>query len=529
MRRAKWTVRRPSWAVGACVAALVVATLPAWGAKPPRPGCAPRLATAYDGSGDPLAHQPALPPLPCLVYTGFSTIETHLVVTRDGTVVQEPAVITPGLAGTAFLAGAPGPRPQQPTSPAGIAVSRTQGAHWNFVEPAGSLWTGSDAALYSDPITGRVFEETLAPGQVPEGGDLALQEQTPGGYAYLLATPDDGQHWHHTSVPGFLYQENARFTSAPPAPHQATTAGGYPDATYWCGNRDVGFTEPLILERECYRSLDGGVSWEQRSILFTNPLPRHPECGANAEDISSGDGYYPEGAADGSLYLMVSCGGTVYLARSTDEAATFPIIYSGQPPKPLTLPVPAGSGGFGFPELRVGEIGAVHELYLVHSETSGSTTRLVLRTSHDGGRTWAGALILTPKGLPSIELWAVAVRGTEVAVSYLSKSRTVPGRYDGYVSATRDALAASPTVWTATINPPSAPMLTSAPQSAKDDFIDVAIAPDGSPWASFFSPCSAEPPAQAATDPACEQAQGVSLNGGNERTAIGSFLWRSGG
>src|SRR5260370_1366141 len=187
----------------------------------------------------------------------------------------------------------------------------------------------------------------------PRGGDRlrpppdAPPEQSPSGYSFLRASGDDGASWSHSALPGFVFSENPRFAAAPPAPGQATTAGGYPDVTYWCGNRDVGLTAPLILERECYRSLDAGVTWEQRSVLFTNPVPQHSECGTNREDISSGDGNNPPGASDCSLYLMLSCGGTVYLARSTDEAATFPIMRT--PSGPVTLPVPAGSGAFGWP------------------------------------------------------------------------------------------------------------------------------------------------------------------------------------
>src|SRR5947199_53922 len=170
------------------VGALALATPSALGARPSgRAGCSPtRTAIAYDTAGHALTHQPQGAPVPCLVFTGYATQETHLAVTRNGTVVHEPAVVTPGLLGTAFV-------------------------------------------------------------------------------------------------------------PAPPPRGQARTSGGYPNVTYWCGNRDVGIFEPLIFERECYRSLDGGTTWEMRGILFTNPVPQHAECGADREDINSLDGNYPQG------------------------------------------------------------------------------------------------------------------------------------------------------------------------------------------------------------------------------------------
>jgi hypothetical protein len=479
---------------------------------------------AYNLDGRP-THPVAAPPNPCMVSTGFATVETHIALTRDA-IVYEPAMITPGIAGSGFPPYGIGPRPQQPTSPAGLAVSSNEGRTWEFVKPAGALWTNTDAALYTDRSTGRIFEETLSPGQIPAGGDLAPQEGTPGGYAYLLTSGNDGKTWSHTALAGFLYQENARFTSAPAPFGQVTPAGGYPDITYWCGNRLAGLMAPLIFERECWRSIDAGVTWDLRSLLLTNPVPQHPECGVNREDISSGDGNYPQGAADGSLYVMVSCGGNVYLARSTDELATTPIIQAAG--GPLKLPIAAGSETFGWPELRVTRVGGTALFVLVYATSPGSRPALQMRTSRDGGRTWTSPVQLTPSGLPSIDRWAVAVRDSEVAVSYVSQSVTIPGGYDGYIGVTRNVLEQGPAIWTATINDPRQPMLTSAPQSAKDDYIGVDIGPDLTPWASFFSPCGAESKSAAATDPACEQAQGISVAGtpiGNERGIVGRVLF----
>ncbi|MHB8465013.1 MAG: sialidase family protein [Acidimicrobiales bacterium] len=527
------------------IPAAFVMVLPAVGAESARPGCAPtRPATAYDRAGKVLTPQPAAAPVPCLTATGYATVETHISVTKDGAVVYQPAVVMPGLAGSAFVPGAPGPHPWQPTSPAGLAVSHDQGGTWAFVKPAASYWTSTDGALYTDPTTGQLFGEQLSPGQVPSGGQLAPQDQTPGGHAVLLTSPDDGKNWDYTSLTGFLYQENARFTSAAPPPGQARTAGGYPDVTYWCGNRDVGLQEPLILERECYRSLDAGATWEMRAILATTPVSQHPECGASRDDLNSYDGNYPQGAPDGSLYLIVSCtaptdpaghGGTIYLARSTDEAATFPVLSQrGRTGTThVTLPVPAGAD---WPELRIGR----DAMFLTYEFTTPSGPTIQVRTAPlpaasngpvlTAPLAWSQPVTLTPPGLGGIDNWAVAVRGSEVVVSYLGQPRKASGARNGYLSVTRDAAAPAPVVWNATVNDPRSPLLDGAPQSAKDDFIGVDIGPDGTPWASYFSPCSAEPAAKAQTDPACESAylggQPISIEGGNDRGVVGSLLLR---
>src|SRR5260370_39571746 len=99
------------------------------------------------------------------------------------------------------------------------------------------------------------------------------------------------------------------------------------------------------------------------------------------------DGNYPQGASDGSLYLTVCCGGTVYLARSTDELTTTPIVHtlSGAP---LRLPVASGSGTSGFPELRVAKVGQRDELFLIYASSGSNGPVVQLKSSGDGGRTW---------------------------------------------------------------------------------------------------------------------------------------------
>jgi hypothetical protein len=60
--------------------------------------------------------------------------------------------------------------------------------------------------------------------------------------------------------------------------------------SYWCGNQNPAVTAPPILDRICYRSFDGGTTWQQGAILFTAGVPRNPECGTNAETFGALDG-----------------------------------------------------------------------------------------------------------------------------------------------------------------------------------------------------------------------------------------------
>jgi len=512
-------------------------------------GCASsRTASAFGTNGARLDPQPLRPPIPCLVPTGFATMETHVAVTGDGSVVYEPAIVTPGLLGTNYVPGAPGPHPWSYESPGGLAVSPDQGADWNFVKPGGTTGAGTDNALYVDPATGRLFEELLG-ASGPSGGEVPPLDQTdypgPNGKAIMLTSADDGKTWTEFTQIGFVFPENARFTAAPAAANQARTSGGYADVTYWCGNQNVGAVAPqAIADRSCYRSLDAGTTWELRSLLFTK-LPAS-ECGTSQPYYSAYDGFYPEGAPDGSLYVMVACYdpnssdnfSSVYLARSTDEAGTWSVLQqpgSGGAASNVQLPVPKGATD---PELRLATVNGQTVLVLAYQLAAPAGPQVRVQTATlpsfiSGGAfsrplQWSSPSVLTPPGLSSIDRWSVDVRGSELALSSIAGTASPSGAiYNGYLTMVSDVTAMS-VIWTTMVNDPGMPLSTTAPQSAKDDFIGVTIGPDGTPWGSYFSPCSADPHAQ--TDPACEGAYfnghpvNSNIQGGNDRGLVAHLL-----
>ena len=473
--------------VVALLAAGLLAGVPARASGPvgAGPGCDPtRGAVAYGPGAAPAA--PA--PQPCLVATGFGGSETQLVSLNDGTLVYEPAILTPGLAGTGFVPGAPGPVPSTQLSPGGLAISGDSGGQWAFDAPAGATWVPQDDALYVDRTTGRLFYYALAANPIPAAGAVPLQDQIPAGEAHLMDSPDGGSTWSETGLAGYVESENPRFTSAPAPAGGIQPAGGYADVTYWCGNDSVNLGEPLPGYRACYRSLDGGASWKFASILASGPVPQHSACGTNAETFSDMDPDYPEGAPDGSLYAEVNCGGVIYLARSTDEASTWPLVDDGSG-KPVTLPANG--------ELRVDSAGNLYLAYLVGAAT------LDLQSSRDGGLHWSPRIDMTPPAAAqgTVGQWAVAERGVgEVAAAYLVQ-RSGGSDYDGYLSVTFDALGTNPVFWGSALNTQVDPVRTSAPPPARDDYIGVDITPDGTPWASFAASCPG--PVGSGTSPAC--------------------------
>jgi hypothetical protein len=445
-----------------------VLALPAT-ARSSRDACAtPQRVQAFHANGSPARSIATA----CTHRTGFLTAESHIRVAPDGTVVQQPAETTPGVAGTNYLGGVPAPRPQTQLSPAGIAISRNGGSSWAMTRPAGLFWEAQDGALHIDPATGRMYYYALTPASVPQGGDVAVQDQVPIGYAHLMTSGDGGRSWFHTQVPGFLESENPRFASGRAPSGQPQPIAGE-SVGYWCGNTML-FT---FVQRDCYRTLNGGLSWQPTSTFLRRGIPVHAECGRNEEVFDASDGNYPQVARDGTLWSLVACGGTTFLARSTDEGLTFPVLRS-RSGAPMTVP--------GFTELRIDPQGNLYGVQAVNDH-------LVLRTSRDGGQSWSAPLDLTAPAVrkASLRQWALAVRGVgQVAVSYLTAHPG--GGFDGTVTVTRNALAKDPVLLASTVHDGRA-VLVSQSQQAMDDYIDVDIAPDGSAWAAFYGDCGVDP------------------------------------
>lgn len=460
--------------VGLLVAGLLAANAVSAASPPAGAGCSTtRHAVAHDAGGV-VVPGVAGAPVPCITETGFGGAETRIAVTADGTVVYEPATQTPGLAGTGFVRGAPGPKLSTSLEPGGLATTSDQGAHWRFVKPGGATWVPQDDQLYVDRSTGRIFYYALSPNPVPQAADVPTEDQIPAGHAHLMVSADDGKTWSYSALTPFVESENPRFATAP-APQGAARPVGYPNVSYWCGNDMLFFWAAPVIPgyRTCYRSLNGGHSWSQMSTLFSQPVPVHSECGTNPEAFNAGDGNYPEPSPDGDLYVTVVCGSSTFLAKSTDEGATWPILKNGKG-GPLTIPATD--------ELRVDGQGNLYSVHLTGKQ-------LLLRISHDGGLDWSAPVDMTAPGVTSISQWFVAQRGTALAVSYLATTGSATG-LDGYLTVTRDALAASPLFWSSTINAPGHPLVTGTPAEARDDFIGTDIGPDGTAWASFFTSCS---------------------------------------
>jgi hypothetical protein len=452
-----------------------------------------RSGAACAQSEQVMAHQAgqtitAAPNLPtsCGVMTGYRGGENQISVAKAG-VIYAPAVLIPGPAGLGYAQQLPGPRAQTTVSPSGLAITNDAGATWALSLPMGMEWQSTDHAQFVDRTTGRFFYYNLNANPVPQSG-ISPQEQAPGSQAQLFWT-DDAKIWTHTTGCCPAFSENPRFMAAPPTA-RGPVPQNYPNVLYFCANTTIDLDLLPAGARVCSRSFDGGTTWNEASILFSKPVPQHSECGTNGESYGAGDGRYPQAAPDGSLYVMVACGSKLFLARSTDEALSWPIIKG--PNGPLTIPAAD--------ELRVDNAGNLYLFRLTNNQ-------LRMRTSTDGGQSWTDELNLTAPGVTSVGTWTVAVRAPgQVALGYYGQQKGQP-TFDGYITETADALASQPTFYSAIVNDPKAPLLasstTAAPGPGYLDYNGVDIAPDGTAWASFVGDCNADNSPTAAIAPVC--------------------------
>lgn len=496
-------LRRRAVVAAAAAAAAAVAVLPAAagpGRATSKAGChSDSVVTHHSGGRD--AHRSARV-LACGVTTGYPGAESHIVVRNDGSVIYTPAVLPSGLLGTGTAPVDENNHTQSNMSPAALAVTRDDGAHWRVVKPYGVTWNPTDHSEYVDPVTGRTFYEDYGP--IPLAPSLGPQQEGPAHVNWS----DDLRHWHHTVISGLTLPENPRFASGV-VPRGGARPQHYPTVLYFCANTNVGFVAPVIAGRVCFRSLDGGTSWQRGALLFTGSAPQHPECGGSGENFSAIDGYYPQPAPDGRLFVMVACGGKTYLARSSDEAQTFPIVHAQG--RPVTLPVPkSGVSIGGTPELRITSNGT-----FVLAYQQGA--HLLVRLSRTKGVTWTKPIDATAPGVVAINQWAFAQRGSgDLAFAYLGH-RKGQQTWDAYLTATHDLGAGlhagpGPLFVSGRLNPAHRPLLygssvqgsgylqgpggTAVPfpppfnnQMMGNDFIGATIAPDGTPWGSFTQDC----------------------------------------
>jgi hypothetical protein len=305
----------------------------------------------------------------------------------------------------------------------------------------------------------------------------------------VRSSDDDGRTWRDSSACCGSAENPHVFTAAPRTSHP----NGYPRVVYLCSNTSyLGGLESAAGARVCSKSLDGAGTFTLIGPIFSKPTPQHGQCLPQGEEFGAVDDHYPQPAPDGSLYLLVRCGGAApastdreYLARSTDEGATWPIVH------PVPLPTVSPND---LDDLRVDTAG---NLYL--ARTDAATHRPLLRISTDGGASWGPEMDVAAPGITvghpaseapgvfiSPQLWDVAVRGPgRVAVGYYAR-RPGQKRWDAYLTETWDALAARPVLWSARLNTDAVDLSDAVTDTIGNDYMGVTIGPDDTAWAAYY-------------------------------------------
>jgi hypothetical protein len=449
------------------LAAALVATLLSTTATPPDTARADNVGQAGSG-GKAVAYYPGGPrlkgkfakkaPDARLYRIGLNAAEPTLGITEKGNVFY-----------TAL----------QSNTKLDILRTSNNGKSWENVSP--KLPNGQNAHRLSvDPF---VYVDAT------EGVNRVFDIDLTAACSYLSFSDDEGKTW----------TTNPLACGQPVNDHQALFAGppstsitvDYPNVVYYCWND--------VVTTSCSKSLNGGIAWTRTGA------PPYPGADPGEDDVCGGLTGHGAVGPDGTVYVPRGWCGQPYISFSKDEGTTW-------------TRVQVADNGVPDHETAVA-VDSDNNVY--YAWMDGLMRLPYLAVSRDQGATWSKPIPIGPPGLKEGNLPSIdATAPGKVAIAYLGSENSPGGpdwpdspscspvaadcpgapeyektTWNGYVTMSSNALAKRPVFYTSTINNKKDPLIrtTCGPGRCRAtyDFIDIEIAPDGTPWATFVDGCIA--------------------------------------
>lgn len=345
---------------------------------------------------------------------------------------------------------------------ANLIRSKDGGVTWKYVGPAAHK-VSLDPFMWLDYDTGRIFNSDIDTVTCP----------------MLSTSADEGASW--TTVKACGVTDHQSIAGGPVPEGGEPTIGGYPNVAYYCAISG-GMLANTSTTTACLKSLDGGLAWRPTgSDAF--PVRIDPATRVNCYGAA---GHAAVGQ-DGRLFVPRGWCEEPYVAYSDDEGLTW---------ERVRIPGPKMTPGTHEAGVGADDDGNAYYTWV------GADNRAYLSVSRDNGATWAEPKDVTPPGVTRLsDVTAEIAIGDpgSVAMLYLgteTAADTPPAEvtWNAYLVQTTEALAADPTFVGAVQNDPqSNPFWRGNRCKVRcgniGDFLDVVIAPDGTPWTALVDSC----------------------------------------